>query len=1215
MNSKFKRILTFVLVFAILFTSSSGLIAASFKDVNDSWAKEYISWCADRGIINGYTDSTFRPDNKITKAEFATMLAKTISKEAPAIVDINFEDVKANDWYYASVRKLVAYGIVANEKNFYPNKLITRDLAVKWLGSTIDLSINPSIVDKFADAKAVENKAEFAKLLELNILGGYPNNTLRPQNIITRAEAAKLFYTYINLAVDKDLLIENLKAGINQSGDKSNADGKKEAKNDTSSQTPIPYRPRRPHKPDNPEKPGVPDKPIDDTKPVVPKKRFSLNIKSTDDYKVEITPQSKDGKYEEGQVIEVKITLLNDKKVLKQVLLNGKNIASVNGVYSFEMPSQDTSLEVILEKKPIEQKDDITLDFNNPNEEVEINRNSQLSFDAKSNDPNARDINLRLNRISDEHLVYLNTYPIEKDSASKQLISFVVPDYLEAGKYLLSVKSGRPESKIQSKVIIVKDAFEKIISVDPIDDITVTEGEDVNIPISTIAHFSDGSERFVKIDWNAPESFDKPGEYIVEGRIGGFDGTITIKVVVNKKRAKIESIVPIKDLSIVKGETIVLPKFIKVNMDDGTKEDRKAYWNEIKFSNEDVGTHTVEGYIFADEADINSKKLPIKINITIKDGEPFEAHFAILQKPNYYPFQKDAMLGLEKATGKEYAPSKGDYALVITLKDEKSVINSVEITPEDPSLDMMVRPVGETFPIDKRAFFMRSVSPINTKIIAKITIDGETYTKTANFVAGKGFKKEAVAIKEDLEFKFPQGSMELPENVEALYNDGSEANASITWDTTTVDVNTPGTYDVKGTLSTGLVVKAKVQIIEYKDIKLDFSEKDTVTVKQSEYIMPGKELTLSISGVDAKDIKSIEITSDNQKAVKIESYDKEFDGSDIKIKAKAVGIGKSNIICKLITTNGQEVIQKLLVNVVAIRDFKADEFAVIAKDGGKQYGMDTSKVRLVSKHQDLELFGKIDGLVYNAIKMNSSEEADAYVEYGSIIGKTLKVKVYLAKYDSVEQAELDIKVIAENDPFPWEDSKPKFTTDDFSLTSAFDDATYGYITKLVCTNPNADKIKSFGLYKEDGNSAFMEEVVSYEDGGYTPTELSSGEYTLKVFADDKGQDLLYEGKITYKSEETNDGFKAEDFKLTYEDTGWGGYDVHLECTNERKSEIKAFAVKDSEGKSIFDNEIANIDEGGFAMSEPKLDVEYTLKVFADDKGQDLLYECKIKFTK
>lgn len=1102
MKNKSLRFITFILAFIMLFTSSIELLAMSFKDTNDSWAKDYISWCSDNGIISGYTDGSFKPNNKITRAEFATMLAKSIKKEASSIVDINYEDVKPKDWFYAPVRKLVSFGILSNEGKFYPNKLITRELAIKWLASTIDYKTKLSLINNYSDEKDIVNKEAFEKLLELNILSGYPNNTLKPKNLITRAEAAKLFYTYMSIVNEKGILLDILKNDIDT--DKSDKNEDKDKESDADNKINYPEIPYRPHRPTDDW-----DDNQDDTKPSTPKKRFNLNINSTDDYTVEITPASIDGKYEEGQVISVKISLKNDKKQIKQVLINGNNIASVNGTYSFIMPSEESSLDVVLENKPIEQKDDLTIDFED--EEVKIKRNTKLKFKADTKDPEAKEINLRLNRESDTHLIYLNTYPIDSKTSSINDIDFVVPDYLEPGRYILSVKSGKPQSKMQTKIIVVEDQFEIIKSIATVEDITVTQGEDIVIPQYINAKFSDGSTRSVKINWNLPDSFENAGEYIIEGSVEGYDQTIKIKVIVNKKRAKLASILPIKDMTIVKGAKIDPPKNIKVKMDDGSIEDRTAHWNEINFTSDKIGNYSIDGYILTDEADLNSKKLPIKINIIVKDSEPFEAHIALFKdRKYYYPFQKDAMLGSKNASGN--APIEGDYALLISLKDANSKIDAVKIYPEDPSLNMTVRTYGSISFIDKSAFFMSQLKPIKTKIIAEITIDGEQYTKTFDFVAGNGFKKEAVAIKEDLNFTYPQGKLSLPDSVVALYNDGTEGKSNITWDLTDVDKDKVGTYDITGTLASGLVVKAKLNIIEYKDIKLSFNQADTVTLKQNEYIMPKKELTLSVDGVMADEVKSIEIFSDNVEVVNIESYDKKFDGSDIKIKAKAVGVGNATITCNLETTNGQKATQKLNVVVNPIREFKADEFVVIAKDGGPY----TTKVRIIYKYSDLDLYAQSSGLgIRFSKKVNAPTFEDTYVDYKSI-GRTVDLRIYLKYGDSNPQARLEgVKVIKEGDPFPWDESEVKFKAEDFSLT--YEDSGWGGMLKLNCVNANASKIMTFALYDSNNNSAFYdEEFVSYQDGGYLSTAPAKGtEYTLKVFADKNGKTKLYEGKIKY----------------------------------------------------------------------------------------------------
>lgn len=1119
MNKKTFRHFSFLLAILIMLFSAPSIFAIEFGDVKGNWAEEYISWCSAKNIIKGYEDGTFKPARNITNAEFAVMLSRAIEATPPAIVDVNYTDVKPKDWFYAAVRNLVGFKILENVGEFKPNEFITRDIAFKWMGKVVSFDVKTDVISKFKDSNKVKNPNEFSKLIALDVVGGYEDNTLRPENLITRAEAAKLFYHFNKNIIDGNHLIDSLRD--NSSTDNGKSKEEKETKKPV-----VPFRPHRPHKPidDTPVVPTEPNVPSEPTVPTEPKKeKYKLSIEDSEDFTVSVIPQSKDGMYEEGTVISFSIDLKNPTLEIDKVLVNGINISSVNDLYSFEMPGSNVSLKVVLKKKNVEKENDIKIEFENEDEEVNVKRNSKIIFDAITLDPAARDINLRLNRVSDDHLVYVNSYPIDRMSRARNLIDFVVPDFLEPGKYLLSVKSGEEKSKIETKTIVVGEDFDKIVSVDPIDDVVITEGEDVVIPDYTKADYDDGSTRFVKIKWNLPENFNEPGVYEIEGKVAGYSEVLKIKVHVNKKRAKIESILSNNNIVITKGEKIELPKFIKVKMSDGSIEDRTAHWDKYDFTSDDVGEHLVNGFIYAEEANEDSEKLPIKIKVTIREGAPFDAHFAILKKPNYYVFQKDAMLGVGKVNGTAYAPTKGDYSLVIKLKNPDSKLEEVNIKSENSGAVLTTRPL-DNYPVDKRAFFIKVSNNVKTKIVAEIKIDGEWYTKSVDFVAGRGFVKEAVAIEGDLVFKSPANEINLPDTLNVLFNDGTSGSSSVTWDTSKVDKSTPGEYDIVGTLGNGLEFQAKLKITNNRNIKLDFSQMGTVTVKQSENIMPDEALTLKVEGIDPKEVSSIEITSDNPKVVKIEEYDRNFDGSAFKIKAKAVGIGKAKILCKLTAIDGQEATQSLNVVVTPIRDFKAEDFVVVSKDGGTQWGTPVSKIKVVSeKNQDLDLYVKSKDLgLYSKIKINSADYSDVYISHKSIVGTKKKIAIYLNSSDTVPQAELEVEVIQEGQDYPWEktteDPEPKpseFKIEEFKLTFE-DDGFGGIMVYLSCSNPNADEINGFSIYDSKGSNMFMEKVVDITDGGFTYRAPDMNElYTLKVYGDTEGNTLLFEGKIKF----------------------------------------------------------------------------------------------------
>ena len=75
-----------------------------FTDISGNWARKYINQAAEAGLVYGYTDGTFRPDQNITRAETIVMVNRILGRSASAgtVVDgyKTFSDVPANAWYY-----------------------------------------------------------------------------------------------------------------------------------------------------------------------------------------------------------------------------------------------------------------------------------------------------------------------------------------------------------------------------------------------------------------------------------------------------------------------------------------------------------------------------------------------------------------------------------------------------------------------------------------------------------------------------------------------------------------------------------------------------------------------------------------------------------------------------------------------------------------------------------------------------------------------------------------------------------------------------------------------------------------------------------------------------------------------------------------------------------------------------------------------------------
>ncbi|MCI8388109.1 MAG: S-layer homology domain-containing protein [Clostridiales bacterium] len=82
-------------------------LALPFSDIADHWAEDTIIKWSDSGIVNGYPDGTFRPDDYITRAELAKII--TLAFKLDGTTNSPLYDVDPNEWYYEYVRTAADY--------------------------------------------------------------------------------------------------------------------------------------------------------------------------------------------------------------------------------------------------------------------------------------------------------------------------------------------------------------------------------------------------------------------------------------------------------------------------------------------------------------------------------------------------------------------------------------------------------------------------------------------------------------------------------------------------------------------------------------------------------------------------------------------------------------------------------------------------------------------------------------------------------------------------------------------------------------------------------------------------------------------------------------------------------------------------------------------------------------------------------------------------
>lgn len=171
----------------------------SFTDIKSHWAKEAIARLAEQGIITGYPDGTFKPNNRMSRAEYAAVIYRLMGLKSSTGDSPSFTDVGSNKWYTKFVAELSDAGIINGfeDGTFRPNQEMTREEAfvILYRGMKDKLIIASGTAEpKFTDGGKISLWAQeaAAALVKAGVIKGYEDGTLRPKNTITRAEIAAI---------------------------------------------------------------------------------------------------------------------------------------------------------------------------------------------------------------------------------------------------------------------------------------------------------------------------------------------------------------------------------------------------------------------------------------------------------------------------------------------------------------------------------------------------------------------------------------------------------------------------------------------------------------------------------------------------------------------------------------------------------------------------------------------------------------------------------------------------------------------------------------------------------------------------------------------------------------------------------------------------------------------------------------------------------------
>lgn len=184
-----KKSISILIIMTILITSKSLAIEHNkIIDISNHWAYKDIKLLINENVVEGYDDGTFKPDKKVKVNEFLKMLIEM------ADYKLQISGEKWPNWY---IQTAIKNNLIKEDEFENYSREISRFEAAKIIANYInidDISSNKNIFNDLNN----DQKDIVLKLVKLNVINGYADNTFRSNNSITRAEACRIIINAYN---------------------------------------------------------------------------------------------------------------------------------------------------------------------------------------------------------------------------------------------------------------------------------------------------------------------------------------------------------------------------------------------------------------------------------------------------------------------------------------------------------------------------------------------------------------------------------------------------------------------------------------------------------------------------------------------------------------------------------------------------------------------------------------------------------------------------------------------------------------------------------------------------------------------------------------------------------------------------------------------------------------------------------------------------------
>ena len=142
---------SFVIMVALLVTSSVPAFAFYSDMTSNHWAYKQIKQLSEQSVVIGYPDGTFNPDENVTRAEFASMAIKALGQEHATIAQpVKFKDVNKNFWAYNAIQKAIYFDLISDPDKygkFRPYDSVSR-------AEALTIAVNVLTTEQISEQKA-----------------------------------------------------------------------------------------------------------------------------------------------------------------------------------------------------------------------------------------------------------------------------------------------------------------------------------------------------------------------------------------------------------------------------------------------------------------------------------------------------------------------------------------------------------------------------------------------------------------------------------------------------------------------------------------------------------------------------------------------------------------------------------------------------------------------------------------------------------------------------------------------------------------------------------------------------------------------------------------------------------------------------------------------------------------------------------------------------